>query len=167
MGLASVWLTQGLTNTWYIAWSQCLWWMDVMTIQTIRILPDYCVAWMWHLLLQLAVQLLLHHQNLCQMMVKNPTSSTGFCFRNAIMVRFPWSVHFSTQQKWYSCINTGRMVILGKLVHPVSINPVFSTIKLLRWFTVCQEASLKPDIGKVLSKLYTGPVGSHPIESIY
>ena len=29
-------------------------------------------------------------------------------------------------------IYTGRMVVLGKLVHSVSINPVLSTIKLLR-----------------------------------
>ena len=39
------------------------------------------------------------------------------------------------------------MVILGKLVHSISINPVLSTIKLLRWFIVCQEVTMTPDIG--------------------
>ena len=58
MGLAKAWLTQGLTITWYIAQSlfQCLWLLDLMTVQTIRIFPDYRVAWKWQLLLQLAVQ---------------------------------------------------------------------------------------------------------------
>ena len=73
------------------------------------------------------------------------------------VVKFPWSrVHqgtrpctcqrprkpcdtqvfqFSgTQQKWYSWIHTGMMVVLGKLLDSVSINPVLSTIKLFRWF---------------------------------
>ena len=33
----------------------------------------------------------------------------------------------------------------------VSINPVFSTIKLLRWFIICQEVAVMPDIGTVLA----------------
>ena len=45
------------------------------------------------------------------------------------------------------------MVILGKLLHSVSINPVLSTIKQLRWFIVCQEvamtSAMMPDIGKL------------------
>ena len=38
------------------------------------------------------------------------------------------------------------MVILGKLVHSVSINAVLFTVKLLRWFIVCQETAVTPDV---------------------
>ena len=41
-------------------------------------------------------------------------------------------IQISTQQKWYSLIYTGRMVVLGKLLDSLSINPVLSTIKLLK-----------------------------------
>ena len=38
------------------------------------------------------------------------------------------------------------MIILGKPVYSVSINPVISMIKLLRWVIVCQEAAVMPDM---------------------
>ena len=50
--LAKVWLTQGLTVTRYILRSRCLWLMDLVIIQIIRIFLDYHVAWMWYLLWQ-------------------------------------------------------------------------------------------------------------------
>ena len=39
------------------------------------------------------------------------------------------------------------MVILGKLVDSVSINPVLCTIKLLKLFIVYQESAMMPDVG--------------------
>ena len=84
MGLAKIWLTQGLTVTWYTAQSRSLWLMDLVTVLTIMIFLNYCLAWMWHLLLQLVDQWLLH-QNLCQIMVKPPIGQRRFCFWN---VRF-------------------------------------------------------------------------------
>ena len=100
------------------------------------------------------------------MMVKSPISQTDFCFQNAIMVRFPWStcVQFSTQQKWYSSIYMGRMVIL---VDSVSINPVLPTIKLWKWFIVCQEAAVIPSVTWTLLSELHRPVRRQLIESIY
>ena len=100
------------------------------------------------------------------MMVKSPISQRDFCFQNAIMARFPWStcVQFSTQQKWYLSIYAGRMVIL---VDSVSINPVLPTIKLLKWFIVCQEAAVIPSVAWTLLSELHRPVRRHLIESIY
>ena len=47
------------------------------------------------------------------------------------------------------------MVVIGKLVHSVRINPVLSTIKLLRLVIVCQEAAMMPYIGTYYLN-YTG-----------
>ena len=62
--------------------------------------------------------------------VEKPNQRKRFCFRNAIMVikiSIKLSMHFSTQQKCYLQNHTGRMIVLGKLVNSVSINPVYST----------------------------------------
>ena len=54
----------------------------------------------------------------------------------------------------------------GKPVHSVSINPILSTIKLLRWFIVCQQVTMMLDAGKLLSELHK-PVRRYLIESTY
>ena len=54
-----------------------------------------------------------------------------------------------------------RKTILGKLVHSVSINPVLSTIKLLRWFIICQEAAIMtyyPNCTGQCEGIYAGAV---------
>ena len=58
--------------------------------------------------------------------------------------------------KWFLQTYTGRMVILEKLVHSVTINP--STIKQLRRFIVCQEAAVIPDVGIYSIGQYTGNI---------
>ena len=52
LGLAKVWLTQGLTVNRYIARSRCLWLMDLMIVQIIWILmwhecDIYCCSWLF------------------------------------------------------------------------------------------------------------------------
>ena len=59
----------------------------------------------------------------------------------------------STQQKWYLLIFTGRIFVLGKLVHSVSVNPVFFPIKLLRSLMVCEEVDVTPHLDTLLGKL--------------
>ena len=106
MGLAKVWITQGLTVIWYIAWSRCLWLMDLMTVQTIRIFLDYCVVWMWQS--THAFTTTVSHSVATSSSESLPSDGEklnhqrGFCFPNAIIERFLWSIHFNTQYKWYS-----------------------------------------------------------------
>ena len=99
MRLAKVYLTHGLTITWNIARSRCLWLMDLVTVQTIRIFPNYCVAWMLHLLVRLAVQYFI-----IRIFAKwwwQAQSAKEVLFRKCNNGKILWSVHFSTQQKWW------------------------------------------------------------------
>ena len=83
VGLAKVWLTQGLTVTRYIARLRCLWLMDLVIIQIIRIFPDYHVAWMWHLLWQFERRSwLFSNYFFIKIFVKSPISQRNFCFWN-------------------------------------------------------------------------------------
>ena len=74
-------------------------------------------------------------------MVKSSISPRDFCFRNVIMtirlqlisMKHACSLALS-RSSVHKKIYTERMIVLGKLVYSVSINPVLSTIKLLRWF---------------------------------
>ena len=127
MDVAKVWLAHVPTVT-------CAWLMDLLTVLTIRIFPDR-VAWMWHLLVHLLLQLAVY-QNLCQMMVKSPINQRDFHFRNAISYsRKIFMEHaFSLALSRINSVATGRMVILGKLVNSVSINPFLSTTNLWKWF---------------------------------
>ena len=96
LGPAKVWLTQGLTVTWYIAHSRCLWLTDLVII---GIFPDYTVAWMCHLLWQFkCCSWLFSNYFIIRIFVKwlwkarsvkeNFVSEMWFN-----MVEFPWSVH--------------------------------------------------------------------------
>ena len=53
------------------------------------------------------------------------------------------------------------------MVHPVSINPVLSTIKLLKWFIVCQEAAVMPDISISIPIALASEKASELIKSTY
>ena len=99
LGLAKVWLTQGLTVTWYIACSRCLWLMDLVIIQIIRIFLDYCMAWMWHLLWQFKrCSLLFSSYFIVRIFVKwlwkaQSVKETFVSEMQFNMVKFPWRVH--------------------------------------------------------------------------
>ena len=103
-------------------------------------------------------------------MVKSPNSQRDFCFWNAIMVSFPWTTCICAFSLALSRSNIHKSILEGWvfLVDSVSINPVLSTIKLLRWFIVCQEEDVMPDVAWEfhLSELYR-PVRRRLIESIY
>ena len=112
LGLAKVWLIQGLTVTRYIAPSQCLWLMDLMIIQIIRIFLNYRVEWTWHLLWQFEHRSWLFSSYfIIRIFVKwlwkaQSVKETFVSEMRFNMVKFPWNVyHFQfsgTQQKWYS-----------------------------------------------------------------
>ena len=78
MALPKVWLTLGLTIT-------CL---NSISL----IFSGYHVAWMWQLLVQLAVQELLHHQDLCQIMVKSLRALFLKCDNGKISVKHAFSL---------------------------------------------------------------------------
>ena len=104
-------------------------------------------------------------------MVKSPISQKRLSFPkcgcgkisvNRTCVKFNLALSRSNIHKSI----TGRMVVL---VDSVSINPVLSTIKLLRWFIICQEAAVMPAYiawELHLSELHK-PVRRSLIESIY
>ena len=137
--------------------------MDLVTIQTIRIFPDYRVAWMWYLSLQLAVQYLLYHQNLCQMMMKSPISQRRFCFRNATIVRFPWSMYFSIDSTEVVFINlywkdgrSGKTAAFCKhkssSLHNQAINVIYSLPRSSRdaW---CRQTTIQWLIAQASEKV--------------
>ena len=53
------------------------------------------------------------------------------------------------------------------MVHPVSINPVLSTIKLLKWFIVCQEAAMTPELSISTPFALANEKASELIKGIY
>ena len=99
LGLAKVWLTQGLTITRYIARSRCLWLMDLVIIQIIRIFLDYHVALMWHLLWQLERRSWLFSSRfIIRIFIKwlwtvQSIKETFVSEMQFIMVKFLWSVY--------------------------------------------------------------------------
>ena len=122
-----------------------------MTVLAIRIFPDHRVTWMWHLLMHLLLQLATSSSKSLPNYGENSNQPKRLLFPNCDYGQwkdfYEVCIQFSTQQKWYSSIYIGRMVVLGKLVDSVSINPALSKIKLLRWFIVCQEVAMVPGVG--------------------
>ena len=99
-------------------------------------------------------------------MVKSPINQRGFCFWNAIMVKFPWSVQdgsaevvFINLLYWKNCLS-GKTVAFCKHKFSSLHN---QAIKVIYNF---QEAAVIPDVGKLLYELHR-PVRRHLIESIY